>query len=415
MPAFPSPQNPWTGAIHMYPMMGARPAAPFYHNPAGVLGPRPAPPRPAPQGYMALPAPSVPVTYTYPGYPTYGSSSAPTWHSSALANYFNGMTLQASSDYYMDTRASAHLSSDAGNLSSLSPPRDTHVTIGNGSSIPITHSVHAFLPTANSSRSLTLRVVLVTPCIVKNLIFVRQFTTDNFCSVEFDPWGFLVKDLRTGAMILRCSNLGDLYPLTSPPCSLTISASDSTLWHQCLGHPDQGALQCLASSNFLPFNKVPTNSSICHASQLGHHVRLPFLHSTTNTHGAFKLFHCGLWTSPMESVSSYKYFLVILDDFTHYLWMFSLQQKSEVFPCCLTFATTLLPNSPSHYKLFRWTMDVNLTTALFMISPPRMGFYSDSRVPTRLHKMVKPNVLFAPSMILFVHCSFKIACHQNFG
>jgi hypothetical protein len=33
----------------------------------------------------------------------------------------------------------------------------------------------------------------------------------------------------------------------------------------------------------------------------------------------------------VESVSGYKYFIVILDDFTHYLWMFPLWQKSEVF------------------------------------------------------------------------------------
>jgi hypothetical protein len=33
----------------------------------------------------------------------------------------------------------------------------------------------------------------------------------------------------------------------------------------------------------------------------------------------------------VKSVSSYKYFLFILDDFTHYLWTFPLRQKSEVF------------------------------------------------------------------------------------
>jgi hypothetical protein len=60
---------------------------------------------------------------------------------------------------------------------------------------------------------------------------MRQFTIDNFCSIEFDSWGFYVKDLRTGAMILRCSSTGDLYPLTSLPRALTVSASDSTLEH----------------------------------------------------------------------------------------------------------------------------------------------------------------------------------------
>jgi hypothetical protein len=160
---FPSPQNPWTGAIHMYPMMGSRLVAPFYHNPAGVLGPRPVPPCPVPQGYMALPTPSAPAMYTYPDNPSNGSSLAPTLDPFALTNYFNGMTLQAPSDYDMDTGASAHMSSDAGNLSSLSPPRHTHATVDDGSSIPATHSGHATLFTPNSSRSLTLRDVLVTP------------------------------------------------------------------------------------------------------------------------------------------------------------------------------------------------------------------------------------------------------------
>jgi hypothetical protein len=194
-------------------------------------------------------------------------------------------------------------------------------------------------------------------------------------------------------MILGCSSMGDLYPLTSTLHALMVSTSDSTLWHRCLVHE---ALQRLAWSTFLPLNKVPTNSSICLACQLGRHVRLPFSPSITNTHRAFELIHCDLWTSPVESVSGYKYFLVILDDFTHYVWIFPLRQISEVFLCCLTSATTSLPNSPSHYKTFRWTMDVNLTTALFMISPPCKGFYSVSRVPTCLHKMVKQNVLFAP-------------------
>jgi hypothetical protein len=47
---------------------------------------------------MAVPALPASPTYTYPGYPTYGSSSAPTWDLSTLANYFNGMTLQSPSD-----------------------------------------------------------------------------------------------------------------------------------------------------------------------------------------------------------------------------------------------------------------------------------------------------------------------------
>jgi hypothetical protein len=38
---------------------------------------------------------------------------------------------------------------------------------------------------------LVLNDVLVSPNIIKNLISIRRFTTDNNCSIEFDPfWPF---------------------------------------------------------------------------------------------------------------------------------------------------------------------------------------------------------------------------------
>jgi hypothetical protein len=40
--------------------------------------------------------------------------------------------------------------------------------------------------------------------------------------------------------------------------------------------------------------------------------------------------HLDLWT-PVVSVSGSKYYLVILDDFTHYLWTFPLKLKSDTF------------------------------------------------------------------------------------
>ena len=43
---------------------------------------------------------------------------------------------------------------------------------------------------------------------------------------------------------------------------------------------------------------------------------------------AFNLVHCDLWTSPVLSISSYKYYLVVVDDFSHYSWSFPLRAKS---------------------------------------------------------------------------------------
>jgi len=47
----------------------------------------------------------------------------------------------------------------------------------------------------------------------------------------------------------------------------------------------------------------------------------------------FDLIHCDLWTSP----AGFKYYLVILDDCSHFLWNFPLRAKSETFPTISNF------------------------------------------------------------------------------
>ena len=51
----------------------------------------------------------------------------------------------------------------------------------------------------------------------------------------------------------------------------------------------------------------------------------------------FDLIHCDLWTSPVPSVSGFKYYLVVLDDCSHYLWTFPLRVKSDTFSTLANF------------------------------------------------------------------------------
>jgi hypothetical protein len=78
--------------------------------------------------------------------------------------------------------------------------------------IPVTATGSTELP-----HSLRLNNILVSPQIIKNLISVHQFTTDNNCSVEFDPVGCSVKDLNSRNVITRCNSSGPLYPMCLDP------------------------------------------------------------------------------------------------------------------------------------------------------------------------------------------------------
>ncbi|GJU84486.1 zinc finger, CCHC-type containing protein [Tanacetum coccineum] len=152
------------------------------------------------------------------------------------------------------------------------------VLVGDGHPIPVTNSGHSILPTPNGS--LHLRNVLITPSIVKNLIYVRQFVRDNNCTIKIDAFGFSVKDFTTRRVLLRCDSTGDLYPVTSPsPVPQAYLVSQHT-WHQRLGHPGSEVLRRLISSSCISCNKEKP-PILCHACQLGKHVRLPFVYSET--------------------------------------------------------------------------------------------------------------------------------------
>uniref|UniRef100_A0A8R7QYA1 Integrase catalytic domain-containing protein n=1 Tax=Triticum urartu TaxID=4572 RepID=A0A8R7QYA1_TRIUA len=159
---------------------------------------------------------------------------------------------------------------------------------------------------------------------------------DNLCSIEFDPFGFSVKDLLTKTVLLRCNSSGALYTLCSPPQAQALLVATTTdLWHRRLGHPGHHTMSRLQQRQHIPPNK--SSSTLCHACQLGRHVRLPFYSSMSFSIKPFQLLHCDLWTSPIPSPSGFCYYLIIVDDYTHYFWSFPLRKKSDVYATFLAF------------------------------------------------------------------------------
>jgi hypothetical protein len=218
------------------PFTGARPPAPRPFAPAlagtfqawagpGILGSAPGayPPTPtAPHGLAVHAAPAA---------PTAPPAAPPTqWDQSTLIAALNQMALQAQSGqddkWVFDSGASSHMGSGSGMHLSPRPSNfPSHTIVGDGSSLPITGTGSIHFHT--STRPLSLLNILVSPKLIKNLVAVRAFTRDNFVSIEFDPFGFSIKDLATGRVIHRCNSTGDLYPFVQPSqCFLaTVSAT----------------------------------------------------------------------------------------------------------------------------------------------------------------------------------------------
>ena len=134
--------------------------------------------------------------------PQFSQALVPSWDQAGLTAALQQMSVQGSSPWVMDTGATTHMHSSEGILLSRTPSLHSSIVVGNGTHIPVISRGQSFLPTTASN--FVLNNVLVVPSIVRNLLSVRQFTRDNSCSIEFDAFGFSVKDLKTRRVILQC-------------------------------------------------------------------------------------------------------------------------------------------------------------------------------------------------------------------
>jgi hypothetical protein len=131
------------------------------------------------------------------------------WDQAGLIAALQQMSVQGTSPLVMDSGATSHMTSSDGILLSRLPTFVSSILVGNGTSILVTSHGHSVLSTTAST--FALNNVIVIPTIVQNLLSVRQFTRDNHVTIEFDAFGFSVKELPTGRVILRCNSNGDLY------------------------------------------------------------------------------------------------------------------------------------------------------------------------------------------------------------
>ncbi|KAH0672680.1 hypothetical protein KY290_024912 [Solanum tuberosum] len=125
--------------------------------------------------------------------------------------------------WILDSGATHHVTADSDNLKKYTGNEE--VSMGDGKTIPITHTGLTQIKASNSN--FMLSNTLCAPAIKKNLISVAKFCTDNLTSIEFFPHSFLVKDLKTRSILVQGWNKHGLYewprgiifhlPPTSPP------------------------------------------------------------------------------------------------------------------------------------------------------------------------------------------------------
>lgn len=136
--------------------------------------------------------------------------------------------------------------------------------------------------------------------------------------------------------------------VSTTPSSKTTLAS----WHSRLGHPSSSILNNVVSSFHLPFSKNTRNPLSCTECLINKSHKLPFYQSTITSTRPLEYLFSDLWSSPILSLDNYKYYLVIIDHFTRYMWLYPLQKKSQVKETVIAFKNLVENNQQTKIGTF---------------------------------------------------------------
>ena len=357
------------------------------------------------------------------------SSAPPSQHHALHAMHHTNPSNQpdlaphSPSMWLTDTGATNHMTADLSNLTLSTPyPTTDAVHTANGEGLSVSHVGSAIIPT--SSKPLLLKSVLCVLKLTQNLLFVHRIYLDNNCYLIFDAFCFWIQDKATGRIMYKgqCSN--GLYPMSfASSRSLGRFQSHayigqlvvSSTWHHRLGHPSNKIVSLmLQKANIQCSPKSSTD--VCISCLEGKFCKPPFP-SRLNTYvTAFNTIHSDLWgPSPQISLDGYKYYVIFVDEYTRYCWLFPLVNKSDVFSVFTTFYTYVHTQFSSFIQVFQSDGGVNLLATLFRIFLKLRVLYTTSLALILLNKMgwLKENIdiLWKP---LLLYCNMQI-CHLLFG
>ncbi|KAL5786959.1 hypothetical protein ACOSP7_003908 [Xanthoceras sorbifolium] len=133
------------------------------------------------------------------------------------------------------------------------------------------------------SHSFSLSNVLCVPSMKQNLIYVSSFCKTNNASIELFPYSFCVKDLATGAALVKGQSKNNIYEWSTGDVS-TIRMKQACMgvktslsnWDNRIGHPSSKILHQIVYQNHLPIFFSSSRSSFRDSYQCNKIHKLPF-------------------------------------------------------------------------------------------------------------------------------------------
>ncbi|CAI9280948.1 unnamed protein product [Lactuca saligna] len=275
--------------------------------------------------YQRPPRTAIPPTTSLNKFPQINLPplSRPSSNHTPQVNLMHLPTSQ-SSDWLFDSGASHHITNDLNALSLHSPYDGTDdLVIGDGSCLTIAHVGSLLIPISNTKFHLTN--VLCVLHISRNIISISRLCLDNHILIQFYSFHFFIKNFKIQQTLLHGIASRGIYELRSNSHPFAFNSHKSAPWHHWLGHPHFHIIQLLSSYG-------PAISSIkdhCNSCSINKIHKLPFHTTSITSSSPLELIFSDFWSSPVESIDGFKYYIIFVDHYTKYTWLYPLKHKSD--------------------------------------------------------------------------------------
>lgn len=111
----------------------------------------------------------------------------------------------------------------------------------------------------------------------------------------------------------------------------------ASVWHQCFGHPSEEVLQAMLKSVNRSAS-IDTTPTVCFSCIQRKMSKQPFPSREHKASYLFKKIHSDIWgPAPSQSVQGYRYYINFVDEYSRFIWIFPMTNKSEVFSIFVKF------------------------------------------------------------------------------
>ena len=310
------------------------------------------------------------------------------------------------SPWYFDSGCSNHMTSDLSAFSSKSVESSFPVIYtANGSYLTVDHVGHVSTSTLSLPHTYYVRKLTL------NLVSVGQLC-DLGLTVLFSSTGCVVQDPQTGQTLGIGRRHGRLFQLVHLhlPASTTAAAATPAssspsfgIWHSRLGHVSLGRLRFLVSKGVLG----PTiNEHLdCQSCQLAKQPALSFNKSTSVSSMPFELVHSDIWgPSPTSTMGGSQYFVIFVDDFSRYTWLYLLKNRSQLQQTYYDFSRMVKTQFSRDIKVFRSDNAQEYCETSFLAFLQDMALFPTALALVPLNRMGEQNVNTVICLILLVLC-----------